>query len=289
MSTPAAMCLAVRRMAMDWGIGTMQLSASMNSTATTMTVVDYPDTLGIGHHLHYGTEIMELTGDPGPSMTVRRGQLGTTAAAIVNSSVIIVQPRFTNIAIIAALNEALHILSGLEPREVFVTDSTLLTAADTESFAMPAETVGEGEYIDILSVELETATAGLYRPIYTWFQEGRWPPTLRLKGNEQTGRDLRLRCTQAYYPMAYTDVSRPTGLIDAYEVFLTKYAAGLLLEQQELYAADWVKQDVQVASDFRGRMQVIGRNMQVAAETFLQKVTPGTRNFEIGDSRNYRR
>ncbi len=288
MSTPAAMALAVRRAAKDWGLGTVNLNEALDTSETGVDVVDYPETLGAGMYLECDLEVLEVT-RVAPTLTVRRAQLGTTAATHTTGTVMVIQPRYTNLSIVRALNHALHKLSGKYPREVYLTDTTLATASETERFAMPAEPAGEGEYIDILRVQMETETSGLYRPAFNWRQEGRFPPALKLWGYEPTGRDLRLLVTQAYYPMAYTDAARATGLTDDLEDYLVDYAAGYLLEHDELYAADWVKQDVAVASDLRGRMQVIGRNMQAAADEYLLRIRPSTRQIELGDARNYRR
>jgi hypothetical protein len=286
-ATPAQMVLAVRRAARDWGLGSLTLNETLDSSDTTVDVVDWPQNLKAGHYLECDLEIMEVR-DPGPSLVVRRGQLGTTAAAHSTGALMVGQPRFTNTAILAALNKAMYLLAATFPREVYVTDSTLVTAEDVELFTLPAVSEGEGEYIDILRAEIETTTAGLYRPMVNWEQQGRIPPALKLFGSGPTGRAMRLLVTQAYPTMTYTG-STPSGITDDMAVFLQDYAAGMLLEQEELYAADWIKQDVQVASDARGRMQVIGRNMQAAAEAYLNRIKPSVRNLWLGDARNYRR
>jgi len=187
------------------------------------------------------------------------------------------------------LNEAVHILNGQEPREVRLTNAALVTASNTESFAMPAEPAGEGEYLDILGVELAKQTAGLYRPQVSWEQEGRNPPVLKLLVSEPTGRALRLHLTQQYLRMTYADAAAPVGITDRLEQFLIKYAAGVLLEHADVYAANFYKQDTAVAADFRGRQQVIGRNLQDGALIFLKRSRPSTSRVRMTDARNYRR
>lgn len=289
MSTPAQMALAVRRMAKDWGLATLKAAEDIDSSETAIDVSEVPNTMKAGMYLEWGTELVQYVSGAASPITVIRGSLGTTATTHSNGALAVVQPRYTNTAMTEALNEALELLSGLYPRDVYVTDSTLETASDTESLSMPAEPASEGEYLDILGVEIETATSGLYRPAVNWTQEGRFPPTLKFFGVGTTGRAIRLHLSQAYYPMAYTDAARPTGLTDATERFLVRYAAGLLLEFDDIYAADFVRQDTQAAADFRGRAQVIGRNLQAGALEYLARVQPGARVVRVGDTRNYRR
>lgn len=288
MSTPAAMCLAVRRAAKDWGLGSIVLNEGLDSSETTIDVVDWPSALTAGMYVEWDLELMEVR-DTGPSLEVRRGQLGTTAATHATATTGVVQPRFTNTAIMQALNKALYLLSATFPKEVYVTGATLVTAQDTESFAMPSPTAATGAYLDILRVEIETSTDGLYRPLVNWVQEGRYPPVLKIIGAQPDARALRVHVTMTYPSMTYAGSGTPDGLTDELEVFLHDYAAGTLLESEELYAADWVKQDVAVASDARGRMQVIGRNLQANAEAYLNRWKPSVRNVWLGDARNYRR
>jgi len=287
MSSPADLVLAVRRSCKDWGLGHLKLTETLDANETELDVDDWPSGLKEGHFVEVDLEIVYVK-DAGPSLEVRRGEMGTTATTHASGALMVGMPRYTNTQILRALNKGLHLISGQFPREVYLLDDTLLTADDNESFTLPSPPAGEGEYIDILRVEMETTTAGLYRTIVAWEQEGRWPPALKLYGSGPSARALRLLVTQAYPAMAYGDSSVPTGLNDGHEQFLVDYATGTLLEQDELYAADWIKQDVAVASDTRGRMQVIGRNIQAAAEVYLRRQFPSTRSIWLGDARNYR-
>lgn len=291
MRTPAQLCLEVRRLCKDWGLGTTTLAVAItNTAATSITLTDVPEDLQAGVLLEVGTELMEVR-TTGVVMDVRRGVYGTTAATALIGSMVVFQPRYTNTAIIEALNRALWLLSHKRPRHQRVTDATLLvTTDDQEEYTLPAATAGDGQYRHIMRVEVETSTSGLYRTIPDWDEivVDDDPPILRLFNNHTSDRAIRLTVEQDYAEMTYSGTA-PSGLQDKYERFLIEFAAGSLLEFEDLYTSDWARQ-TPGQPDLRGRQQAIGREYQRAAMGLLS-VSDATSGKAVPrrDLRNYRR
>ena len=285
MATPTELCLDVRRLCKDWGIGATSLSSPIDAAQTRIVVEDWPQDLGPGAYAEIGVELMQVV-SVGAAMQVKRGIMGTTPAIAAAGSIVVFQPRFTNTAIIDALNRALSVLSHRRPRIVTLTDTSLVVSDATDEYPLPESTAGF--YRRIAKVEIEIGSSGRYREI-TNFEELHEDGdiTLRLLGEYPVGKALRVIVDQDYEDMEYGSTS-PTGLREFYDRFLVEFAAGTLLEYDDIYAADWARQ-VPGQPDLRGRQQAIGRQYQIGALSFLEASDSSSGHMvRRSDLRNYR-
>ena len=79
------------------------LDASMTTATTSMTLTDSLDGIRAGAYIEVDDEVMYVRSATGAVATVRRGMLGTDAAAHVDESLVKVEPRFRRQQIIQAL------------------------------------------------------------------------------------------------------------------------------------------------------------------------------------------
>jgi hypothetical protein len=275
--------IAVRRQAGDWGAALMALDTAMtdSSASTTLSVVDRPDVVRTGQYVEIELEMMEIA-DISTDLTVRRAAKGTTISAHFIGDLAIVEPRFSNAAILAALIKAERVLAGYIPNKTVTTGGTYVTSASAEEFALPAGT----EYLD--NVQLEKATAGLYAPFYGYLViDGADPPSIRIpRGVCTSGRNLRITTLGQYTEFVWDGVV--SDIAGKYHNFLTEYAAGVLLEQEDTHITAETEQAHGVAPK-PGVSQQVGRNLQASAFAHLEAVKPMTRIIHRPDQRMYRR
>ena len=188
----------------------------------------------------------------------------------------IVKPRFTNLSVVAALVRAQRVLAGYIPAKTITT--TTVIATGTEEYAMPSG----AEYVD--RVELETSTSGLYRDFnrYTIIDQYD-PPRIRIpQGAAASGRYLRLTTLGQYVGFVWGGEVFDIPL--KYHNFLTEYACGILIEDEESSITSQTEQAHGVAAK-PGVNQQVGRNMQAAAFAHLEAVKPMTRIIQRSDAR----
>lgn len=267
--------LSVRRQAGDWGAALMTLSASMDASTTTMSIVARPSVVDIDQFLECDLEEMEIT-DVSTDLTVTRGARGTTAATHASGALVIVKPRFSNLTVLNALVRAERVLAGYIPSKTVTGTATV--ASGTEEYAMP---VG-AEYVDM--VELETSTDGLYRPFNRYVILDQYdPPRIRIpNGSAASGRTIRITTLGPYSEFAWG--ATITDIPVKYHNFLTEYACGVLIEGEEGIITGQTEQAHGVVPK-PGVSQQVGRNMQAAAFAHLEAVKPMTRIIHRSDAR----
>lgn len=273
--------LTVRRKVGDWGAALVVLDDALtaDTTDTTVSVVARPDTVSDGQYMECDTEMMEIA-EVSTDFTVRRAAKGTTVAAHAIGDLAIVEPRFSNLGILAALVKSQRVLAGYIPYKTVTTTTTI--AASTEEYSMP---VG-AEYVD--KVELETSTTGLYRSCSTYEILDEYdPPKIRIPwGSAPTGRTLRLTTLGQYSEFLWD--ATVSDIPVKYHDFLTGYAAGVLIEEEEGHITDETEQSHGVKAK-PGVNQQVGRNLQALAFAHLEAVKPMTRIIHRPDQRVYRR
>jgi hypothetical protein len=82
-----------------------ELGADISAIDTTATVTVDPASVSVGSMIAIDDEILYVWAITGTSLTLRRGMLGTDAAAHVTGTLIEVNPRFPNIVIRDALRK----------------------------------------------------------------------------------------------------------------------------------------------------------------------------------------
>lgn len=135
MATSAAtLTQRIRRYVRDWPAYD-NLTASLSSGATTVTVAD--STLyGVGKIIEVDQEAMYVNATPlATTLTVVRGWWGSTAASHASGASVLVDPRFTFVDILDAINEALGAVFPLVYRDIV--DETLTTTATTWEYTIP--------------------------------------------------------------------------------------------------------------------------------------------------------
>lgn len=83
--------------------GLNQLDSAMTTATTSMTLADSLDGIRAGAYVEVDDEVMYVRAATAPTATVRRGMLGTDAAAHADDSLVKVEPRFKRGQIIQAL------------------------------------------------------------------------------------------------------------------------------------------------------------------------------------------
>lgn len=287
-ANPTVLVMGVRRMAQDFGAGIMKLASAITTTsATTITVADYPSSLETGDILECDLEQFEITSETGTTMDVTRGERGTTATTHANEALVIIRPRFTNQAILDAINEGMEMLSQLHPNVVENTEVT--TVANTEEYTVTDAVGVEGSLLDILRVEIETDTTNsLYRELPNWKATDTVPPKIIIRGYQPSGRTLKITTTRTWPQLVWSGASMPTGFQVKFDKFLVRFAAGVLLEQSEIRASGLEKAAVSQTQDIRTRYQQIGRNIQTAAFAYLDLITKSSSPIYRPSGRFYR-
>lgn len=270
----------VRGMSGDWGKLTTTLSAALTDTDTSCTLANMADLLEEELLLEIDLEKVRITA-VGQTLDIERGAQGTVAATHALGTFCILEPRFANQELLDALNAAVRRLAIYEPQVTVSSDGDYTYDATVEEYAAPLEAVS------ILKVDMEKATAGLYRPFYAYtILEEFDPPVVRIPVDWRlSGKKMRL-VYGAPYPMLSWDTQ--TTIPEKWHTFLTGYAMGVALENEEVGNS---QQKVQTGNaGFRpGYAQQVARNLQGRALNDLEALRPATRIIRRPDQRQYRR
>lgn len=162
-TTVAELVNRTRRFMKDWPDQDV-ITASVSSTATTLTVADatlYPKNF----HLEIDNEIMTVsTTGLGTSVPVRRAALGSVAASHASQAVVLIQPHFELIEVIDALNYALQDSFPLLYKAV--TDTSVTTTSGTFEYTIPNLDGAPIQYISM--IELKPTGETDYRMVRDW-------------------------------------------------------------------------------------------------------------------------
>lgn len=157
-----------RRYLRDWPLFE-RLGASLSSSASTITVGD--GTLyGNRWVLDCDLESMLITGTASTSLTVLRGIRGSSAASHASSADLLVQPNFTSVEIIDAINRGIDAAFPLFYKAVFDTSVTAVDSTYEYTIPnMPGTYDGSTMQVPIMT-KLEVLQTGdvTYRELRRW-------------------------------------------------------------------------------------------------------------------------
>jgi hypothetical protein len=232
MSTAARTVVGqVRDVLRDYGDGFTALAAAAGDTIGTLFYVEDVGDITPGMFLQIDDEVVRVgTTYPGgspPSVSIARGQRGTTAATHISGSMVTLQPIWTNVEILRALNQAQD--SAFPALYQSVDDSSTTIASGTYEYTVP---VAMG-YLCQVWVESGVGT-GLYNMSRMW---GRMTSTKIIleDANRYPGRKLRFVGYGRFSAMTLSgnlDAAFPDTIPNAIEYLVVKASSNLLKERQ---------------------------------------------------------
>lgn len=235
MSTAASTLIArTRRLLQDYPEEDV-LSASVASTATSLTVAD--GTLYTsGWLLEIDQEVLYCNGTPAEGSTtvnVRRGLRSSTAASHASSATVLIQPRFFSIQILDALNEAMDACFPLLYRPV----SSEYTGIEdtTYEYTLPQMSGLAVAIPYITGIEVQESGDTAFRKINAFEIRRSESPFIKFRRPLTAGSTIRI---SGYGP--FTHLASVTDTLDTYfpqhaEYLLPLFAASQLLASGEAY------------------------------------------------------
>ncbi len=271
------LALKTRRRLQDWGVAHLRLSADVDADDTILPLRAIPEQFeAAGYDAEVDTEIMLINGVGPNSIEVERGYKGTTASSHAEGTAVYVQARFTNTAIVDALNRAVAVLGAVCPK-VVTTDVTVESGVEEHPFP---------DAVGVVGIDYQNSD-GFYRPLHRYsvfFSDVGCVVTIPA-GVVPVGRLLRVTYISAHPSISYesSDVPWPEPLAAA----VVDFAAGLLLEEEEYRVTALTAQATGVVPK-PGTNQQIGRALQARALAMLNGTLPPTRIVRLTDARLYR-
>jgi hypothetical protein len=229
-TTTLSLVERVRDILDDYGDGSVALAAAISSTSATSFTVDSIEGVNKGTWLMADYEMVEVTATtegPPATLTVRRGQRGTTATTHASGAILRVNPIVGDHAILNALNAGLSRLSKQ------VVDSATLAFADNDfDYAVPAT-------IDVVyRAEAENSDeASQFNIFRDW--EMLDHDTVRIYGGFTAGRNIRLVGTSKFTRLAAAgslDTDFPDTNDSAINYLVASAIPSLLLQVQAAIA-----------------------------------------------------
>ena len=268
----------VRNQVGDWGAYSTTLSAQLASGAVEATLTAFDSAfIREGQTAEVETEVLQVIRVTNP-VGVRRGLYGTTDATHVLGSTVIFQPRFTNQAILDALNDGLAAMNGIEPK--LAEDVSKVVVQGQEEYDLPTGCLG------IDRVELETSTAGLYRP----FRLYEYLPTLghiRVYGSPVIGRHIRIIYQVAYADLTWAATDISTTHPVRYHRYLVDYAQAELLSKEAVGKLSGSASADGIDSTYRDNL-IAATTMRQQAMEKLEEARSPSRLIQLRDRRVYR-
>lgn len=221
----------VRDMLRDYGDGFTTLGAAVSDTNGTLFYVDDVGDITPGQFLQVDDEIVLVSkkyegGNP-PSISVVRGQRGTTAATHSSGAMVTLSPIWSNVDILRAINQAQD--SAFPALYQSVDDSTTSIATNTYEYTVPTTM----HYLCQVWVETGVGT-GLYNMSRMW---NRMTATKILleDANRYVGRKLRFVGYGKFDAATISgnlDTDFPDTNPNAIEFLVVKASANLLKGRQ---------------------------------------------------------
>jgi hypothetical protein len=269
----------VRGQAGDWGKLTTALSTALTATDTQVTFQNMADVIEEELNFEVGLEMCRIAA-VGQELDIERGANGTTPVPHEAGALAIVEPRFTNQELLDSLNAAMRKLAMLEPLILVSEDGDYVYDPLVQDYPAPA-----GALL-IFKVDMEKATAGLYRPFYSYtVLEEYDPPVIRIPNvGGISGKRFRI-VYGGFYPELAWDTE--TALPVKWHDFLISYANGVAVENEDIRNAQ-LKVQTGNANFRPGYAQQVGRNLQARAMSDLEQLRPATRVVRRPDQRQYR-
>ena len=188
---------------MEGSIGPVEidvLNGAINDTVTSLTSTNGVAGLRVGALIQLDYELMRITSVVGNTVSVIRGQGGTTAATHGNGALIEVQPRFTRHSLQESMKEEID--SWNESR-IFQADWTTITvnpSGGVMTYEVFTTTAEVDEWVRPLEVQLRnpSATDGRYRNPKCRFRKVQ---------TDDYGSGLAIEFLDARLPLNFTDVN----------------------------------------------------------------------------------
>src|SRR5262245_38394172 len=257
MPTARTLMTRTRRFMQDWGDSEDTLGSAMGASDTTFTGADV---YGKGWLIQIEDEAMQVTSAVAPTIGIRRGMRGTTAAAHPSGARVFVRPHFLNLDYLDALNSAVEATYPWIYKPVV--DETITTTANTYEYAIPA--------VDGLSIRAITRIFHRMPGDTWWAHVVKWDlvrtgTTVKLKiGFDPGPGTVRVMGFTQIIPFtnldSTLDSSFPVGAEDA----LVYYAAQCLLASGE---ARRVREDTGLRDDRESR-NATGSSLKISDSVY---------------------
>lgn len=181
-----------RRYLRDFGAAQDQLTASVTSSATILTVADASTAIYSANWvIEVEQEAMLVVSGTGTTLTVRRGYAGSTAVSHANSSTVLIRPAYFSVDILDALTDGIQACYPLVYKQVI--DETISTTAQTYEYTIPAMPSDSGVVIPYLSkVSIKEPGDFAFRDINAWDVKRGAIPKLRFRRQQTPGSIVRL-------------------------------------------------------------------------------------------------
>lgn len=261
-----------RRFLGDWP-DTDATTASLASNGTSVTVASSAVTRGYFENqvIQIGTEALRVTAVAATTLTVRRGQFGTTAASAASGSSILMSPRFLDVEYLDGLSAGIDNTWPLiyKPWE----DETLTAASDTYQYTIPSMVSDSTVYPHVSEVWVRDASTLPWQRFRQWRirHTAAGVPELLLRAPIDTGNSIMLKGFGPFPRLGSFTDSTDAQFPRQAEWPLIEYAASWLLESGE---ARRVVVDRGVI-DNREQATRVGASMQVSSallQRFLRKI-----------------
>ncbi len=247
-TTLDALVKQVRRFMRDWPAPTDSLTASITSSATTLTVADTTRFIANGvMEVDYELLLVQSISNA-TTLTVARGWAGSTAVSHATSASTLIRPGYFSVEIVDAINAAQSECYPYIYRPVI--DASLTGAALKYEFTvpnMPGTYGGDTIVMPFVSrMEMKEPGDFAYRWLQDWTIRRSSTPVIQFRRPPTVGATIR---THGFGP--FPDMSAPTDTVDTLfpknaERALVLCAASILLSSGE---AGRTRQDVGARDD----------------------------------------
>lgn len=230
MTTVNTLVQRTRRFLGDWPSNDT-ITASLSSSGTSMSVATASDYFK-GWLLEIDSEVLKVatSATTGTSVSILRGQYGTTAATHASSATVLVRPEFTQIEILDQLNAGLKAVWPYIYQDIL--DTSLTTVADTYEYTVPSVSSSITYIPRIYGIDLKRSGETNYKPIRRWEIRRGSTPKIMFPADLDAGGTLRVRGYAPFDDLALAD-SLPSAFPIQSEELLPLYAAQALLTSGE--------------------------------------------------------
>lgn len=196
----------VRTYIRDWPpISDVTTAALTDTTGTTVTVAD-TTIYSVNSVIQIDTEAMVVVAlATGTTLTVRRGQRGTTAATHLISATVLLRPSFLDNEILDRINAGMDACYPYVYRDV--QDTSLTVISNQYEYAVPTLTISGGPVPIPRIWKVETQTPGdtAFRKVTDWLIAPGASPTLKFKEVPYPSSVIRISGYAPFTHMAATD------------------------------------------------------------------------------------
>lgn len=195
------------------------------------------------------------------TVTVRRGQRGTTAATHATGAAVLLRPNFLDQEILDAINDGIDACWPYVYKEV--TDTSLTVVTNQYEYAVPSLPSTNTPIPRIWKVETKTPGDAAYRRVTDWQIVKGATPTLKFRSVPYPGSTLRINGYGPFSHLASGDSTDALWPMTA-NPLLVQYAASTLLASGE---AGRVRQSSGAVDD-REQANRVGSSTAAGRDTF---------------------